>query len=105
MARSGPETKLVNQILGRIRSLDCPSWARKVHGSIYADAGEPDIDAVIAGVPLKLEAKVPGRDATPAQAASLRRWERAGAVVGVVHDVGELEERIQECRRRAGLRP
>jgi len=99
---SGPETKLVGKMLKRLNGMDgCE--ARKVHGSQFS-RGEPDIDAVLWGVPLKAEVKVPGKgkasDPTPLQDARLRAWERAGAVTGCVRSMEELEALIERCSRR-----
>jgi hypothetical protein len=102
-ASTGPkESVIVGALIKHIRALPHPSWARKVHGSMYSDAGEPDIDAVILGVPLKVEVKRPGAPgATKLQLAALERWREAGAVVGVVHDRAELDELVIECLKRA----
>lgn len=85
------EGRLVHALIDRIRDDPRPSWARKTHGTQFSQ-GEPDIDACVAGHALKVEAKMPGKGPTPLQAATLRRWEAAGAYVGVVHSLEELEE-------------
>lgn len=64
---------------------------RKVHGSRYQDAGEPDIDACVDCRCVKVEVKMPGEVPTPIQYAAMRKWERAGALVGWVTSVQELE--------------
>lgn len=99
---SQPEARIVGAIIMHIRKLDCPSWARKVHGNRYSDAGEPDVDAVVCGVPLKIEVKVPGKHPTDSQNASLRRWERAGAVAGCAHSVEEADDLVELCLSQAG---
>ena len=101
MTQGPPESAIRTRMVKRLRDLPEPSWARVVHGSRYTDAGEPDIDAVVNGVPLKVEVKRPGFDATAIQMASLRRWRQAGAVAGVARDDAELDTLIDECRRRA----
>lgn len=102
MTGQQPENKLVLRMIERLRKLDCPSWARKVHGSAFGNAGEPDIDAVVVGVPIKAEVKTPGNRPTDSQNAALRRWERAGAVTGCVHDLEELDDLVELALSQAG---
>lgn len=83
------ENALVNGVLDLIRSMD-EAWARKVHGSPFQDAGEPDIDACLRGRAVKIELKMPGAEPTPIQYASLRRWERAGALAFWATSVDEV---------------
>jgi hypothetical protein len=54
-------------------------------------AGDPDIDACLAGRSVQFEVKRPGEDATPLQLKRLEEWRRAGAVAAVVHSVSEAE--------------
>jgi len=100
LATAGPETKLVKKMLAKINGMDgCE--ARKVHGSRYS-SGEPDIDAVLWGIPLKVEVKaLSGGKPTPLQEARLRAWHKAGAITGWVNSMEELEELIETCRRKA----
>lgn len=86
------ESELVSKLIHHIRDLPAPSHARKVHGSRYQDAGEPDVDAAVSGRAVKVEAKVPGARPTAVQYGAMRRWERAGALVGWVTCVRELED-------------
>lgn len=59
------------------------SYARKVHGSQFGNAGEPDVDAVHRGRAVKLECKAPdGGRPTPVQVGALKRWAKAGALTG-----------------------
>jgi len=93
-----PESHLIKQILKFLRALpECN--ARKVHGGPFASAGEPDIDAVYRGVPLKLEAKVGGNKPTALQGKTLEDWRRAGAVTAVVRSVEDVEHIINELDR------
>ena len=80
MAAPRSESQLVTKVLEYIRGLP-RSHAHKIHGSRYSDAGEPDIDACIDGRSVKIELKMPGNKPTPVQMASMRRWERSGALV------------------------
>ena len=54
------------------------TYARKIHGSGYS-SGWPDIIICQFGLLLMVEAKQPGKKATPLQAAELAKWEAAGA--------------------------
>jgi hypothetical protein len=63
--------------------------AIKVHGSVYAESGTPDIDAVVDGVPYKFECKLPGEPPTVIQRKRLREWRDAGAVAGVIYSKAE----------------
>jgi hypothetical protein len=84
-----PETRLVNRIIRWLN--DQPSTrARKVHGSVY-QTGEPDVDAVVNGRAVKIEVKLPGQKSTALQARRLAQWEAAGAVVGVVTSLDEVQ--------------
>lgn len=60
-------------------------YARKTHGT-PTSRGWPDIVGVYRGHPLMLEVKRPNQSygVTPLQDRELTRWERAGAVAGVV---------------------
>lgn len=88
---SGPESRIVTQVLAYIRSLPS-AYAHKVHGGPHGSTGEPDVDACVAGRAVKVEVKAPGRlsTLTPTQRAALRRWRHAGAIVGVVCSVDEV---------------
>lgn len=60
------------------------AYVRKVHGGALGNTGEPDLDAVVRGRSVKLEAKRPDGSEKPTgpQQAALRRWHAAGALVG-----------------------
>ena len=83
------ESILVATILRRLRALP-QSHFFKLHGDAHL-AGYPDLIGVLAGRTVALEVKLPGRDATPLQAAVLRRLAAAGALTGVVHSWEETE--------------
>ncbi len=75
------ESDLVKDVIKSICA-EPECWARKVHGGPHGAAGEPDVDAVVRGRSVKLEGKMPGKVPTPGQYAAMRRWSRAGALVG-----------------------
>lgn len=82
------EIAIVRSILRMLNALP-DTYARKMHGSRYANAW-PDVVGAHRGRSLMLEVKRPGGKATPLQLAELRKWERAGAIVGVVESVDEV---------------
>lgn len=77
------EADVVADALDYLRGLPL-AYARKVHGGALGNSGEPDLDAVVRGWAVKLEAKRPdgSEKPTPVQLAALRRWHAAGALVG-----------------------
>jgi hypothetical protein len=77
--RHRSEADVVGSALTLLRSL---GYARKVHGGVMGNVGEPDIDACVQGRALKLEAKSIGHRPTVPQQAALHRWAAAGALVG-----------------------
>jgi len=80
--RRVPEKEIVNVAISYIRSFEC-GYARKVHGSQFGNAGEPDVDAVMRGRSVKLECKAPdGGKPTPVQVGAMKRWAKAGALTG-----------------------
>lgn len=84
------EAAVVARLLKYLASLP-HSEAEKNAASYYGNQGKPDIYACIAGRMIVLEAKRPGEDATPLQLMNLAKWDRAGALTGVVHSVDELK--------------
>ena len=84
LARDGADSPahLQDRLLSRLdRELVAPRLVGRRHW--------PDIYALRGGQAMHLEAKMPGKKATPGQLAMLRRLGRAGAIVGVVHSVEE----------------
>jgi len=65
---------------------------RKRHGSALGTAGDPDIFFVIEGLHAEVELKRPGEQPTPLQAARLKSWADAGAIVGCIHTLDEMRE-------------
>lgn len=91
------ETAKVAGIINYLNGLE-NCRAHKVSGDAKK-SGEPDIDAVLCGQAIKLEAKRPGRnEASSLQTEVLRRWEAAGAITGVVHDKSEVQALIYSRR-------
>ena len=88
------EKNIVEGILRWLKTVP-GCYAEKRHGSRFA-AGRPDISGCINGRRFEIEVKRPGKGATKLQKAMLRRWEQAGAVVGVATSKGEAEELLKE---------
>lgn len=98
---SKPETALRNKMVKAIRALPCPTRVRVVHGGPHQSAGEPDLDAVICGTPVKIEVKMPGNEPTPKQASVIRQWRNAGAIA----DWADSMERLEQILYAALSRP
>lgn len=90
--RRRPESEIVAEGIAYIRTLQF-AYAKKVHGSQFGNAGEPDVDAVVRGRSVKLECKAPdGGKPTAVQMGALRRWQNAGALVGWFTNVAHIQE-------------
>ena len=87
------EGAIVKAILRYLNSLP-GCLARKRWGGGMGMAGEPDIDACLAGRSLQLEVKRPGQKPTALQCRRLEEWRHAGALVGVVTSVEEVRALI-----------
>lgn len=74
--------------------------AENVSGNA-SQSGRPDLNACYKGRMIKLELKSPdhGNEASKKQALELRRWNRAGAVTGVVYDMESIRELIDALNR------
>ena len=91
------ERAIVRAILLYLNSLP-RCLARKRWGGGMGVAGEPDIDACLAGRSLQLEVKRLGEKATALQTRRLEEWRQAGAIVGVVTSVDEVRALIASER-------
>lgn len=96
------EGTIRTKAIRKIHGFDLPSRARTVHAGPHSGTvGEPDIDAVVAGVALKVEVKMPGKKPTGLQASVMRQWARAGAVTGWIDHEDQILPMLEECRARA----
>lgn len=82
------EAKLVEAAMRLIRRRG--GVVQKIHGGAAGSAGQPDLDAVIAGRPVKVEAKQPGKRPTPIQYRRMREWQDVGALTGWFTSTEEL---------------
>lgn len=88
-----PEAKIVAEIRAFLESF--PNvHVIKTHGDMYV-RNQPDLIVCWEGKMLCLECKREGKDATPAQASELRKWERAGAICGIVRSVEDVRWILQ----------
>lgn len=91
------ERTVVNNVIEWLNRLP-DGRARKVHGGPHGQAGEPDVDACVAGRAVKLEVKAPGAaGATRLQRRRLDQWAQAGAVTGVVESVDDVRWLLAEA--------
>lgn len=89
--RRKPESEIVLDAINHIRSLP-DGYARKVHGGSMGNAGEPDVDACVRGRACKLEAKAGSNKPSTVQLAAMKRWAKAGALVGWFRTNTELQQ-------------
>lgn len=79
--RRKPESEVVSEGIALIKK-QYNGHARKVHGGAESQTGEPDLDCCVRGRAVKLEAKALDGRPTGPQLLSMRRWAKAGALVG-----------------------
>jgi hypothetical protein len=89
------ERAIVKAILAYLNRLP-HCVARKRWGGGMGVAGDPDIDCCLLGRSVQLEVKRPGEQPTALQIRRLEEWRRAGAEVGVVHDVAEVRVLLEK---------
>jgi|SRR5882762_157596 len=90
--RRRSESEIVTEGIAYIRALGY-AYARKVHGSQFGNAGEPDVLGVVRGRAVMLECKAPdGGKPTAVQLGALRRWRKAGALTGWFTRVEHIQE-------------
>jgi len=93
MMATKPETLIVNKLISYIKAQGGDAW--HVHGSALQRAGEPDIDGWIptrwGAAHIKVEVKTPEGRPTALQLVMLRKYHKAGYLVGVVTCVQDLK--------------
>jgi hypothetical protein len=90
MATPKPETIIVQKIRDYLETFSACKVI-KIHGNMF-QRNQPDLIGCFDGQMFCLEVKQEGFDARPAQASELRKWDIAGAITAVVHNVEEVEE-------------
>ena len=84
------EAAITQDLIVRLRREG--AFAEKVHGGPRQRKGMPDIVATFDGFSVWIEVKVPGKDATPIQAAVLEELRGAGGWAAVIRSVAELDD-------------
>lgn len=82
------ESAIVKSIITALRKIPY-SVVWKNHGGPYTRVGVPDISFFVSGWAFFFEVKQPGKRLSAIQADMIRRLERAGAIVAVVHSTKE----------------
>lgn len=93
--RMPSESTLKRNVLAYFARYYPSAVVRKRHGTVFTTAGDPDVYALIDGHHFELELKRPGEKPTPLQTARLAQWRGAGAIVGCIHTLAELEALLQ----------
>ena len=96
------ERALTKQIMDHIKQLRQQGErikAKKLHGSQYQTAGDPDILIVCDGLAIFLEVKKPGGKPTRLQLQRIEEWKAAGAVAGVVRSLDDAKQLIAASGR------
>lgn len=67
--------------------------ARKLHGTGYGHAGDPDIYGSFCGLMFQIEVKRPGGtgNVTQRQTAAMEAWSRTGAMVMIAYSLKEVQ--------------
>ena len=84
---TSPAVKAINALPG--------ARAIKLHGSIFMEAGHPDVLACVNGRTFALEGKRAKKGPRVLQQKRLASWAAAGAVTGIFHTVAEAVAIVQ----------
>jgi hypothetical protein len=96
--RSGTESNLKRQVM-RMLSAEFPgAVVRKRHGSVYSTVGDPDVMILYQGIHIECELKRLGEQPTAIQLHRLEKWRKAGAIVAVIHSVGEMRTLMESLK-------
>lgn len=92
----GRENNLQSSVLKYLNNLP-GCIAENVSGDA-SQSGRPDINGCYKGRMFKIELKTPDNENTPSlkQELELRRWKRAGCVVGVIYSLSALKMMFHE---------
>jgi Holliday junction resolvase len=96
MNNNAQHSRLCSQIVGVIRKRG--GYAKRMHGSVYQDAGIADVLACFNGRFLAIEVKTGAGKPTKIQLDDQRRVKKAGGVSAVVRSVAEVEDLLDDTR-------
>lgn len=98
----GGEKNIENSIKKYLKSIGSHCFSYKVHGDIYTPKGTPDITGCLWGRHFEIEVKQPGEKPTPIQKRMMKKWRRAGAIVGIAYNVDDVKRMLEPYIIRPG---
>jgi hypothetical protein len=97
-----PEAKVLKKLVTYLRTLRAagePIFWVKNHGSMYSASGIPDLAIVYRGWSIWAEVKAMEGKASELQLHRMEEIRKAGAIVGVVRTVEELQDLLAEVSK------
>ena len=94
MTRAGPETRLRAQIVKMLNALP-QCYVVKYHGSMYGQAGVPDLLICLRGRFIAMEIKAPGGKVTPLQESNITQINNAGGAAYIVRSVEDAQQAVE----------
>jgi hypothetical protein len=101
---NGPETRLRKRMVKKLQEKYPNGLFTKIHVSVFANAGIPDLICCVEGLYIGIEIKVPGRKASPNQEFYMSRIRRAGGSAGVATTVEEILQIVDEALKKGRRR-
>lgn len=93
-----PEARLRRQVMDWLKRQAEPIYTVKQHGSIYAQAGVPDLLLCVSGRFVGCELKAGRNKATAIQEVNLKAIRDAGGVAGVCRSVDDVAALVALAR-------
>ena len=90
------EKALIKRIMRELKAAGAK--AIKIHGSIYSEAGTPDIIGCYRGYAFAIEAKVNCGKSSKIQDCRLREWAHAGAITGIAREDFDVDNFLSQVR-------
>jgi hypothetical protein len=97
---NGPETRLRKRIVKALQEKYPDGLFTKIHVSVFANAGIPDLLCCVEGLYIAIEIKVPGRKASPNQAYFMSRIERAKGSAGIATTIQEALQIVAQALKK-----
>lgn len=98
----GKEKNIENRIKDYLKSIGSHCFSYKVHGDMFTPKGTPDITGCLWGRHFEIEVKQPGEKPEPIQKRMMKKWRRAGAIVGVAYSLGDVKKLLEPYIIRPG---